>query len=594
MATGDPVLYSLYVYAPNQWAPIIFIALYGISAIFHIWQCYRYKSFKLIGLHPVCAVLFTAGYSLREYGAYHYLYSETTKTPLMVFVFSQVFIYVCPPLLELANYHVLGRIFYYVPHCAPLPPSKVLTTFGGLMAIVELLNALGVALSSNPSSTPEKQALGSHLTLAALGIQLVLIVIFICLAGLFHLRVAKAKIRSKNVTTMLSTLYASMCLIFVRCVYRLVEHTGSTKVDLDDMATLRGLSPILRYEVYFYVFEASLMLVNSLIWNVWHPGRFLPRGHHVYLARDGVEVVGEKDVDARSLWAKMANVLTFGIFFQLGAVVSLVTKPGYFVTNKVSSVSRQYHSKEFGPAPMTLVMEDSRRRKRHCWECRRRCLVCDFTEPACRRCSAAGVECPGYGDAKPMRLEWLAPGRVISRGRRRKGKRQSDGEKRHQVNNVASQSQVLARTSYVPWFEMKTDVCALPQAAEYFNSCIYRDLVPIHQFGQNPHIYPLTDRHLRVGARAPEYLQFGMVCMTLSHRLNRTRSDIQSRKVLSERFYIYWGLAVRSLTEHLNAQDEQTSDIVIAGILTILLADRRRNWEHNMPGIRPYHDGAPA
>ncbi|KAI8151729.1 hypothetical protein KHU50_011987 [Colletotrichum sp. SAR 10_65] len=509
MATGDPVLYSLYVYAPNQWAPIIFIALYGISAIFHIWQCYRYKAFKLIGLHPVCAVLFTAGYSLREYGSYHYLYSETTKTPLMVFVFSQVFIYVCPPILELANYHVLGRIFYYVPHYAPLPPSKVLTTFGGLMAVVELLNALGVALSSNPSSTPEKQALGSHLTLAALGIQLVLIVIFICLAALFHFRVAKANIRSKNVTTMLSTLYASMCLIFVRCAYRLVEHTGSTKVDLDDMATLRGLSPILRYEVYFYVFEASLMLVNSLIWNVWHPGRFLPRGHHVYLAQDGVEVVGEKDVDAR-------------------------------------------------------------------------------------RCSAAGVECPGYGDAKPMRLEWLAPGIVISRGRRRKSKRQSDGEKRCQLNNAASQSQVLASTSYVPWFEMKTDVCALPQAAEYFNSCIYQDLVPIHQFGQNPHIYPLTDRHLRVGARAPEYLQFGMVCMTLSHRLNRTRSDIQSRKVLSERFYIYWGLAVRSLTEHLNAQDEQTSDMVIAGILTILLADRRRNWEHNMPGIRPYHDGAPA
>ncbi|KAK2732047.1 hypothetical protein CKAH01_01993 [Colletotrichum kahawae] len=235
-------------------------------------------------------------------------------------------------------------------------------------------------------------------------------------------------------------------------------------------------------------------------------------------------------------------------------------------------------------------MEDSRRRKRHCWECRRRCLVCDFTEPACRRCSTAGVECPGYGDVKPMRLEWLAPGRVVSRGSRRKSKRQSDGENRCQVNNFASRSEeVPAKISYVPWFEMKTDVCALPQAAEYFNSCIYKDLVPIHQFGQNPHIYPLTDRHLRVGARAPEYLQFGMVCMTLSHRLNRTRSDTQSSKVLAERFYIYWGLAVRSLTEHLNAQDEQTSDVVIAGILTILLADVQNgnslNWRCHMEGV---------
>ncbi|KAK2732048.1 rta1 domain-containing protein [Colletotrichum kahawae] len=351
MAAGDPVLYNLYVYAPNIWAPIIFIVLYGISAVFHIWQCHRYKAFKLIGLHPVCAFLFTAGYSLREYGAHHYLYSETTKTPLMVFVFSQVFIYVCPPLLELANYHVLGRIFYYVPHCAPLPPSKVLTIFGGLMAVVELLNALGVSLSSNPSSTPEKQALGSHLTLAALGIQLVLIVIFICLAALFHLRVAMAKIQSsRGVSTMLSTLYASMCLIFVRCVYRLVEHTGSTKVDLDNMETLRSLSPILRFEVYFYVFEASLMLANSLIWNVWHPGRFLPRGHHVYLTRDGVEVVGEKDVDARSLWAKMANVLTFGILFRRKRTVRGESMK--LRDHSTSSVGRGEQSSSLLPAPV--------------------------------------------------------------------------------------------------------------------------------------------------------------------------------------------------------------------------------------------------
>ncbi|KAF9875482.1 hypothetical protein CkaCkLH20_06863 [Colletotrichum karsti] len=436
------LLYSLYVYAPNKWAPFIFIALYGISAVFHIWQCYRYKAFKLIGLHPVCAVLFTAGYSLRLYGSYNYIYSETTKTPLMVFIFSQVFIYVCPPLLELANYHVLGRIFYYVPHCAPLPPGRVLAIFGGLMAVVELLNALGVALASNPSGT--NQDLGSHLTVAAIGIQLVLIVVFVCLAVLFHRRVSTAGIRSRAVATMLLALYASMALIFVRCVYRLVEHTGSTEVDLDDMEVLRGLSPILRYEVYFYVFEAALMLVNSLIWNVWHPGRFLPRGHHVYLAPDGVEVVGEKDVDARPVWAKVCNVLT-------------------------------------------------------------------------------------------------------------------------------------------------TEVCALPQAAEYFNSCIYHDLVPIHELGHNPHVYPLTERHLRVGAAAPEYLRFGMVCMTLSHRINRTRSGNRASKALSERFYTYWGLAVRSLGEHLNSGDDSTGDVVIAGILTLLLADVQNgtslNWRCHMEGV---------
>lgn len=33
------VLYSLYVYAPNKEAPIIFAVLYAISTAMHIWQC---------------------------------------------------------------------------------------------------------------------------------------------------------------------------------------------------------------------------------------------------------------------------------------------------------------------------------------------------------------------------------------------------------------------------------------------------------------------------------------------------------------------------------------------------------------------------
>ena len=56
----------------------------------------RYKAWRLIGLHPVCAILFTAGYALREYGAYNYLYSVATKLPLIMFILSQVFIFVCP------------------------------------------------------------------------------------------------------------------------------------------------------------------------------------------------------------------------------------------------------------------------------------------------------------------------------------------------------------------------------------------------------------------------------------------------------------------------------------------------------------------
>lgn len=206
-------------------------------------------------------------------------------------------------------------MFYYVPYFAPLPPNRVLAMFGGLMALVEALNAIGVALAANPASSPGQQALGKNLTISAIAIQVVVIVIFVAMAATFHVRSAKGRLSSRAVKTVLLVLYASMALIFARCVFRLVEHTGNTKVDLDDMEALWNLSPLLRYEVYFYVFESTLMLVNSWLWNIWHPGRYLPRDYHIYLARDGTEVAGRRDEDDRPLLAKTAHVLTFGILF---------------------------------------------------------------------------------------------------------------------------------------------------------------------------------------------------------------------------------------------------------------------------------------
>lgn len=212
------------------------------------------------------------------------------------------------------------------------------------MALIEALNAVGVALAANPTSSQTTQSLGKHLTLAALGIQIGVVIIFVLLAGTFHFRVLrffssvsppsssltppspsvpgkKQKEKKREViTTPLKTLYLSTALIFARCVYRLVEHAGNTTVRLRDLQALRALTPVLRYEWFFYVFEAGLMLVNSLLWNAWHPGRCAPavvRGLF-YLAGDGTEIMmsEEEERDGRSVLARVGNVFTFGVFFR--------------------------------------------------------------------------------------------------------------------------------------------------------------------------------------------------------------------------------------------------------------------------------------
>ncbi|OQE28869.1 hypothetical protein PENSTE_c003G04047 [Penicillium steckii] len=328
MAEGEVVLGSIYVYAPNKVAPIVFSVLFGISAIGHNWQCWRNNSWKMTGLHAFCAVLFTVGYALREYGAFNYMFEDkkSSQMTLGVYIASQVFIYICPPLLELGNYHILSRTFHYIPSEAPIPPGRVLTIFAPVMMIVETLNSLGIAFTSNPTSS-EAQA-GKILVLAAIGIQICLILTFFTFAGIFHWRCSKNEVQTKAIPTLPIVMYLSMSLILIRSIYRMVEHAGNSAMDIHDLQTLQSLSPLMRYEWYFYVFEGATMLANSVLWNVWHASRYLPRTKNYFIAEDGVtEMVWDQEDDtsasmgqtgSESIIAKTAygamQILTLGVW----------------------------------------------------------------------------------------------------------------------------------------------------------------------------------------------------------------------------------------------------------------------------------------
>jgi hypothetical protein len=256
------------------------------------------------GYIPFCCTLFAAGFALREYGAFDVGH-------INIYLASTLLIYMSPyvppsspahpppstinqltpptsPILELANYHILGRTLYYVPYFSPIHPGRVLTTLGSLSAVVEVLNALGVAYLAT-SRTPDapRYALGHDLMRASLALQLFVIALFYSLAGLFHRRCARAGTDHPRVRAVLYTLYVSMALILVRTVYRAVEHFGAPLSLSDGGEAWRALSPVIRYEWFFWVFEASPMLVNAVMWNVRHPRKYLPESYKLYLAQDG-------------------------------------------------------------------------------------------------------------------------------------------------------------------------------------------------------------------------------------------------------------------------------------------------------------------
>jgi len=294
METGKYVDGSLWFYAPNKGAPPVFAFLFAVSCGLHIYQCIRYKCWIVTGILPWSALIFVAGYSLREYGAFHY-------DNLNVFIASLVLLYAAPPLYELSNYFVLSRILYYVPYHSPIHPGRVLTTFGAISSVIEALNANGAAYMANSSLNENKRNIGRALLKSALILQLAVLVCFVILAYAFHRNCKRANILPKNLSTILQTLYISSALIGVRTIYRTVEYFTTANLHITEGMNPDTLSLILRYEWFFWVFEAILMACNTFLLNARHVMRFLPRDNKIYLAEDGVtEVQGTGYADKRN------------------------------------------------------------------------------------------------------------------------------------------------------------------------------------------------------------------------------------------------------------------------------------------------------
>jgi hypothetical protein len=200
-------------------------------------------------------------------------------------------------------------VLFYVPYHSPIHPGRVWTTFAMLAAVVEALSGVGASYSANQALPPDMQDVGKDLLKASLILQLVIINTFVVLAATFHRRVTSAGIRNRGVNGALLTLYLSTALIEARTIYRTVEYFGLAGQRIQRHADLDNLPPEYRYEWFFYVFEASLMLANAFLWNIRHPRRYLPAATNIFLSQaDGVtEVEGPGYKDSRSFIATLMD-----------------------------------------------------------------------------------------------------------------------------------------------------------------------------------------------------------------------------------------------------------------------------------------------
>ncbi|KAI1453738.1 RTA1 like protein-domain-containing protein [Annulohypoxylon moriforme] len=274
---------SFWIYIPNKGAAIFFLLAFLVSAQIHL--C-RYRCFKVTGLFVISGFLYVVGFALRMNGAFG------NYDQLAPYIVSVALIYVSPPLLSLANYDILGRIFYYVPYLSPMEPGRVLSTFALLSMVIEGINGVAASFMANPDSNP---TVGSGLMWSALVLQIAVIICFLIIAGYFHAKCVQAGIAwHPGIRDNLITLYISVGLILIRTIYRGVEHS---------------VNAVVSTEWPFYVFEAALMLINMFMWNIRHPAPYLPSDITTYLSRDGVTEIKGPDLpkDARPLIARILD-----------------------------------------------------------------------------------------------------------------------------------------------------------------------------------------------------------------------------------------------------------------------------------------------
>ncbi len=192
------------------------------------------------------------------------------------------------PVYAAINYLILSRVLYYVPYLSPIHPGRVLTTFLAADGICETLIGNGASRMANANLTSDQRAVGEDIVKAALIMQACLFMLFVLLAIVFQRRASRSGVLKQNIRTVLIVMYVSSTIVTIRCIYRVIEfflgYTGY----------------VYTHEPFFWVFEASIMFVNTAMLNIWHPGRYLPQSNKVFLSKDGeTELLGPGWSDKR-------------------------------------------------------------------------------------------------------------------------------------------------------------------------------------------------------------------------------------------------------------------------------------------------------
>ncbi|OJJ01776.1 hypothetical protein ASPVEDRAFT_52651 [Aspergillus versicolor CBS 583.65] len=257
-AGNSAEVFAFYRYDPSMGGAVLFILLFIGTTAYHIFQMIRSRTWFFIPF-VIGGIFEIIGYIGRATSS-----RQTPDWTLGPYLVQTLFLLLAPALLAASIYMFLGRIILVLrAESHALLKKKWLTKIfvtGDVLSF--LLQGAGGGIQS--SGNPDSMKTGERIIVVGLLVQVFFFAFFIITASHFYWKLKRYPIPrscSPDIPWFkhLKVLYVTSFLVMVRSIFRLVEYIQGNN------------GYLLRHEAYLYIFDALLIFVTMVIFNVIHP-----------------------------------------------------------------------------------------------------------------------------------------------------------------------------------------------------------------------------------------------------------------------------------------------------------------------------------
>ncbi|KAH8586038.1 RTA1 like protein-domain-containing protein [Bisporella sp. PMI_857] len=252
---------SKYQYYPSLAAAIIFTVLFGLSGVLHCIQLLRTKTWYFVPFF-IGVIFEVVGFGARSVNA-----TQSPNWSQAPFIIQTLLPLIAPALFAASIYMILGRIIRFVDaeHLSFIRTTWLtkIFVFGDVASFLVQCLGGGILAAADSKSALDR---GQSIILVGLAIQIIFFGCFIIAISLFHYRI----IQQPTVTSLQTplpwkqyvlVLYFSSLLILVRSIFRVAEFAAGHD------------SALQTSEAYLYCFDAVLMVLCCVVFNLRHPSR---------------------------------------------------------------------------------------------------------------------------------------------------------------------------------------------------------------------------------------------------------------------------------------------------------------------------------